>query len=395
MYLTSKKIFMDTKLFNIAASLAAWFTGCADERDNWQIEDWKHENPGHKQLFEKLAERENYERNREELDKFSSEEVWKNVEKQLENEKDKKMWYPGLWKYAAVLVIGLTVGLLYWNLNRPLKVETTVVTSAIQAGFKGARLTLGNGKVVEMIPGKSFTISESDGTLIQKDLAGVDYQRGDTIISAEVWNQMETLTGMEYSLILADGTHVYLNAETKLKYPVAFRGEQRIVELSGEAYFKVAKDVAHPFIVKMNGVEVEVLGTSFNARAYVGEDKVTTTLVEGRVVMNGKKIIPGEQAEYIRNSGEIFVKKVDVSQFIAWQTGRFVFRNERLEDVMKTLARWYGVEYHFLDEDAKEVRIGASFGRYDDMSPIMDMLKRTGLVDILQTNRSIYISAKN
>ena len=162
----------------------------------------------------------------------------------------------------------------------------------------------------------------------------------------------------------------------------------------GEAYFEVAKDAMHPFIVRMNGSEIKVTGTSFNARAYGNEDEVVTTLVEGKVEVNGRKIVPGEQARCEVNTGNLTVKTVDVNRFIAWKEGYFVFRNERLEDVMKTLARWYGVEYHFLDEQSKNVRIGARFGRYDDMTPIIEMLRQTELVNVLQTNCSLYISQK-
>ena len=178
---------------------------------------------------------------------------------------------------------------------------------------------------------------------------------------------------MEYTLTLSDGTRVYLNAESRLKYPVVFRGTERVVELSGEAYFKVSKDALRPFVVKMNGVNVRVLGTSFNVRSYADEGQVVTTLVEGKVKVNDQDI---------------------VEQYVAWQEGTFVFRNERLENIMKTLGRWYGVEFHFIDERAKEIRIGARFGRYDDMQPIVDMIKKTNLVEVLQTNRCLYISEK-
>ena len=167
-----------------------------------------------------------------------------------------------------------------------------------------------------------------------------------------------------------------------------------MVELSGEAYFKVSKDALRPFVVKMNGVNVRVLGTSFNVRSYADEGQVVTTLVEGKVKVNDQDIVAGEQAVYSKNDGKTTVRQVEVEQYVAWQEGTFVFRNERLENVMKTLGRWYGVEFHFIYERAKEIRIGARFGRYDDMQPIVDMIKKTNLVEVLQTNRCLYISEK-
>lgn len=116
--------------------------------------------------------------------------------------------------------------------------------------------------------------------------------------------------------------------------------------------------------------------------------------MEGKVKVNDQDIVAGEQAVYSKNDGKTTVRQVEVEQYVAWQEGTFVFRNERLENVMKTLGRWYGVEFHFIDERAKEIRIGARFGRYDDMQPIVDMIKKTNLVEVLQTNRCLYISEK-
>ena len=248
--------------------------------------------------------------------------------------------------------------------------------------------------MVEITKDNRFQLAETDGTIIRKDSAGIVYSPVTSAGDSLVYNKMETLTGMEYTLALSDGSLVYLNAETSVKYPVVFGGSERMVELDGEAYFEVAKDASRPFIVRMNGVDVKVTGTSFNARAYRNEGKVVTTLIEGRVEVNGKAIVPGEQARYEVGNGNLEVAKVDVEHFVAWKEGYFVFRNERLEDVMRTLARWYKVEYHFMDEASKDVRIGARFGRYNDMTPIIEMLRETELVDVLQTNCSLYISKR-
>ena len=209
-----------------------------------------------------------------------------------------------------------------------------------------------------------------------------------------VYYTMNIPYGGEYNLILPDGTKIYLNAGTSLRYPDHFAGGIREIFLSGEAYLEVARDTTSPFIVRTPDVDVRVLGTVFNVNAYPDGEYVRTTLVEGKVEVNGRKIVPGEQVRCEVNTGNLTVKTVDVNRFIAWKEGYFVFRNERLEDVMKTLARWYGVEYHFLDEQSKNVRIGARFGRYDDMTPIIEMLRQTELVNVLQTNCSLYISQK-
>lgn len=378
----------------LAGKISALWLGIATEEEREDVEKWEKEKTGRKELVEDLLDQEKFRENEMALNKFPVREAWARMEKRLRG--TRRRWRLVLeWgTYAAVFAVLLGVGYFLFR-ERPLEVKVTKVAAPVfHSGVQGARLTLGNGRVVEVTRDNQFQLAEMDGTLIRKDSLGVAYNpdasTGDTL----VYNRMETLTGMEYTLALADGTLVYLNAETSLRYPVVFREGERVVELEGEAYFEVAKDEMRPFIVRMNGSEIKVTGTSFNARAYGNEEEVVTTLVEGKVEVNGRKIVPGEQARCEVNTGNLTVKTVDVNRFIAWKEGYFVFRNERLEDVMKTLARWYGVEYHFLDEQSKNVRIGARFGRYDDMTPIIEMLRQTELVNVLQTNCSLYISQK-
>lgn len=386
---------LDVKIFQIAAKLAASLTGTATPEEREELENWKQAGVHRADLVERLGRQEDFEENQQLLERFSAAEAWKKIETDLDGEMAGRIGTLRRWKYAAVILLALGGGIWYFQMKSPVPVKTMIVHQSIPSGKQGAKLTLGNGRVVKIVQADRFTLAELDGTMIRKDSAGIDYRQVGVGEDTLVYNQMETLTGMEYALTLSDGTQIYLNAESRLKYPVVFRGTERTVELDGEAYFKVAKDPGRPFTVKMNGVDVQVLGTSFNARSYTDEEQVVTTLVEGKVTVNGRDIEPGEQAVYSKNGGRMTVRQVEVGQYVAWQEGTFVFRNERLEDIMKTLRRWYGVEFHFMDERAKEIRIGARFGRYDDMNPIIDMIKKTDLVEVLQTNRCLYISEKN
>ena len=267
----------------------------------------------------------------------------------------------------------------------------------ISAGTTGARLILGDGSTVDIIKDRTIELEEADGTTIVTDSAGIDYSAITAKDTAEIRNIVQTLTGMEYTLTLSDGTKVFLNAETKLKFPTIFKGDQRVVELEGEAYFEVRKDEAHPFIVKTVSMNVRVLGTSFNVRSYVNEHDVTATLVEGKVAVSDgeveKMLVPGEQAVYIKETGKMEVKEVDVSLYTAWHSGKFIFRNETLEDMMIYLSRWYGFKYRFIDDQAKRVQLGARLDRYDNMNPIVEMLRKTGLVNVTQVDDMLYISS--
>lgn len=253
----------------------------------------------------------------------------------------------------------------------------------LASGTTGARLTTGNGKAIDITQNAHLQLHEEDGTSITTDSLGMVYEASDSVVEQEIWNTMETMTGREYMLVLADGTRIFMNAETQVTFPASFKGCERRIRLSGEAYFEVAKDPMHPFIVETEGAEVRVLGTSFNVRAYEGEQEMVTTLVEGKVAVSDsltkREIHPGEQAVCMLAEGRIDVRQVEVSLYTAWKSGKFIFHNEPLEKIMTYLSHWYGFECRFLDNKAREVRIGASLNRYEDATPILSMLQKTNL----------------
>jgi transmembrane sensor len=172
---------------------------------------------------------------------------------------------------------------------------------------------------------------------------------GQAAISEEkvLYNMLTTGRGESYSVVLADGTKVWLNAASSVHYPLSFPGSNRTVEVSGEAYFEVAKDLHQPFIVRANGMEIKVTGTVFNVNAYGYEDKITTTLLEGKVQVSKQKqtqvLMPGQQAELL-SSGIIQLKKdADIDKAVGWKKGLFVFKEDDVQSLMNELSRWYDV----------------------------------------------------
>lgn len=377
--------------------MAAFFTGSQTEQDEQDFGEWVKESDRHRAFVDRLLNPEEYEENRRVLDKFQVEEAWSKMDKKIGDAKVRKLpsWKWGV-RYAAVVLVLLSAGVYYWWISEEVREEVPVLYQ-IAAGTTGARLTLGDGSVVDVLKDRAVELKEVDGTKIVTDSIGIDYSTQETVDTAEVMNTVQTLTGMEYMLTLSDGTRVFLNAETKLKFPTKFRKEERVVVLEGEAYFEVRKDATHPFIVKANDVDVKVLGTSFNLRSYSDENSIATTLVSGKVAVyageNSEEIVPGEQAVYMKETGKMEVKPIDVTLYTAWHTGKFIFRNETLEEMMSYLSRWYGVKYRFIDEGAKKLQIGARLDRYNDMNPIIEMLKKTGLVNITQVDNMLYISS--
>lgn len=382
------------KYFRIAEVIAVFFVGMPTFRDQQELKSWIQENPKNNKLNDELSDLTAYEQNQELLKRFPAQSAWENIKHRLQQGEKKRFNIRPLLKYTAILFLFLGIGILYWQTERNIGTDTPLLTQEISSGTKEARLILSDGRIVNITKENQFPIQESNGTVIWKDSTGIDYTKSAITAEEEVHNVMQTLAGMEYSLTLSDGTKVFLNAETRLEFPISFKGRERIVKLNGEAYFRVAKDAEHPFIVKTGEIDIKVVGTSFNIRSYEDEMSVMTTLVEGQVCVNNMAIVPGEQAVYFRETGNMTIKKVDTGLFTSWQEGQFIFRNERLDNVMKTLARWYNVEYHFLDEESKGVKIGAHFERYSNMSPILDMLKQTGLVVVTQIGQTIYFSIK-
>ncbi|MFR7878861.1 MAG: FecR family protein, partial [Butyricimonas paravirosa] len=387
---------LTNKHFRIAEIMAAFFTGSQTEQDERDFEEWAKESDRHKAFVNRLLNPEEYEENRRALDKFQVEEAWSKMDKRIGDTKVRKLSsWRSVVRYAAVVLVLLSAGVYYWWNGEEVERKFQFIPDC--GGNNGCPLTLGDGSVVDVLKDRAVELKEVDGTRIVTDSIGIDYSTRETVDTAEIMNTVQTLTGMEYMLTLSDGTKVFLNAETKLKFPTKFQKEERVVVLEGEAYFEVSKDVAHPFIVKTNGVEVKVLGTSFNLRSYSDENSIATTLVSGKVAMfageNSEEIVPGEQAVYMKETGKMDVKPVDVTLYTAWHTGKFIFRNETLEEMMSYLARWYGVEYRFIDEGAKKLQIGARLDRYNNMNPIIEMLKMTGLVNITQVDNMLYISS--
>ncbi|MBG6234780.1 ferric-dicitrate binding protein FerR (iron transport regulator) [Pedobacter sp. CAN_A7] len=208
-----------------------------------------------------------------------------------------------------------------------------------------------------------------------------------------VFNKVMTPRGGQYQLVLADGTKVWLNAASSIRFPVAFIGKSRIVQLEGEAYFEVAKNGKMPFIVELKKMNVDVLGTHFNVSAYDDEEEVRTTLLEGsvRLTTAAKKAMlkPGEQAVYAKNQS-LKVTKANVEDAIAWKNGYFVFDNENIHSIMRKVSRWYDVSVVYKGNiDQKE--FGGTVSRFTSVSSVLKSLELTGTVHFKKEGRRITV----
>jgi len=265
-----------------------------------------------------------------------------------------------LWKKLTIAAsVALIIGIGGYFVHEAGKVQTeqiVVYTKDIQPGSNNATLTLANGKKITLSEVANGKLAEEAGVRINKaDNGQLTYTVIDNQVSSEnKINTLSTAMGQTYSIVLPDGSRVWLNAASSLRYPASFSSAaERRVQLTGEGYFEVAKDKAHPFIVQTAKQDVAVLGTHFNVNAYADEPVVRTTLLEGSVKVNTKGFArtnevllkPGLQAE-LNPSGSLKVTEGD-PEVVAWKDGKFRFNNASLETVLRQLSRWYDVEIKY------------------------------------------------
>lgn len=281
----------------------------------------------------------------------------------------KNLWYGSV--AAAMLIVIVSAGIYhrYFSLAQEKNITAYAIPSDILPGGNKARLTLANGlKVVLDSVRTGLLINEGNATILKKMDGQIEYRSKvnrwheltvrDT--SAVVYNTISTPRGGKYQVILSDGTQVWLNAASSLRFPVTFSGKERAVELTGEAYFEVAKNKFLSFKVISTGQTVQVLGTHFNISSYPDEASVKTTLLEGKVEVIKNKTFekrilkPGYEANIGTQSTGIGMSKVEATKAVAWKEGMFSFKNADIKSILRQAARWYDVEVRYKGKTPNE-----------------------------------------
>lgn len=295
---------------------------------------------------------------------------------------------------AAALLIFISVSVYFYLQSSPntLTQDVNKVINDIKPGGNIATLTLSDGKKISLSDLENGEIAEQQGIKIIKSSDGqLVYTLNNSQVNSEstAYNTIETPMGGQYQINLPDGSKVWLNSGSSLRYPVKFNSLERNIEISGEAYFEVTKKEGLPFKVKVGEQEVEVLGTHFNVMAYTDEASINTTLIEGSVkVSNGKKskiIIPGQQSRL--KNGEIEVHSVDIDEVIAWKDGFFLFKNENLQSMMRKISRWYDVEVIYQGNIAGK-SFGGKISRSRNISEVLNILESTGSIHFEVVNEN-------
>ncbi len=350
------------------------------------LESWLQSNPQHKDYFKRAKA---YYKDGEVLNEkeFNVQQMWNQFEPLLKSQKRK---IPYLWPKiagAASLLI-LCVVSAYMVLNiKPSDVPLSKrLNKEIPPGISMAKLTLDDGKTISLNNNEEF-VASIQNTEIKNDRSKLIYSGKDVKSMTDFKPKYHILNierGHKYDLVLEDGTKVWLNSETKMRYPVKFDPNgDRIVEIIGEAYLMVAKDANRPFKVKTGDQIIEVLGTEFNICAYEDELNIHTTLAEGRIKISNQlnenvyEMEPGYQLNFSKETGDAYKAKVNVEEYISWRNDLYLFKSKRLEDIMKTLTRWYDIEFIFENEKYKDIRFTGEFDRSKNLENILEILEHT------------------
>ena len=296
------------------------------------------------------------------------------------------------WPVAAsvVLLVGVFVGFALNEWSQMKADQGIAQTERIVPGVK-AELILSTGERVCLAQRSEFIEGMKESGIRNDSLAGLNYVgakiQGEEIGEEIVYNTMQIPVGGFYQLKLADGTKVWLNSLTQLRFPVTFAGEERKVYLTGEAYFEVARDSVHPFIVATDeGMEVKVYGTEFNVDTY-RKGTVKTTLVNGkvgiRVSATGEemRLSPNQMALFTKATQSIQVENVDSYGVVAWKDGKFVFEDEPIEEIMERLSRWYDVKVFYANERIKKHTFTGIITRFADISDVLHLMEETAAVE--------------
>lgn len=376
--------------------LRAIYSGLTEE-EREELERWRGQTPRNEEVYRKLLEQRFTPGEYERYEQARSSDDWEQLRaKWRASRRRRYLSWQWMARYAAVIVLGVVLAYWFRQPEKPQRPMVVRVMQDVQPGTMKAVLELEDGVQVAL----GTPEVERDERLVSRGITGQDslvrYVGQDT--RPVEHHVLRVPRGGEYVLALADGTKVWLNAETELHYPSRFEGAERRVRVVGEAYFQVTKSDSCPFIVEAGDVAVRVTGTEFNVMAYAGHDRVETTLVRGGVdVMAGnagQRLTPGMQAVYLKHDGRLDSREVDTWLYTSWKEGIFEFRDLSLGEIAEQLERWYDVDIVFPNTEVSEIRFTGAVKRVKPLSFILDIIKDTRSISYRIEGKTVIIDKK-
>lgn len=299
---------------------------------------------------------------------------------------------------VAALLAGCMAFIYFFKPGHPASAPVAhTVVHDVGPGGNRAILKLADGSTIVLDSAANGRLAQQGDVKVIKTQDGkLNYERaGQADMSVLNYNTVSTPHGGKYQVTLADGTKVWLNAVSELTFPTAFTGATREVSLKGEAYFEVAPSPAHPFVVKVNDMKVNVLGTHFNIMAYDDEEAVRTTLLEGAVRVEGgavsRSLAVGEQGVWNKKEKLYVLKDVDLEEVMAWKNGIFQYNRTNLPVIMRQIARWYNVEVRYMDNEVIGESFSGSVPCNENVSQMLKLLEMTGTVKFEVNDRTITV----
>ncbi|HLY68733.1 MAG TPA: FecR domain-containing protein [Puia sp.] len=378
--------------FRISRLISGYLNDELSETEHDELDNWVNANMANQRLFEELTDKNNIDKWLHWKKKLRVEEALERVRSKIDKTPAKRISYIKLLlpyiSVAAMLALIIST-IIFLRIDHQEK-NISVVAHDIAPGKDKATLTLANGKKIKLDSIKSGDITKEGISTITKDDSGkITYRVSGNAAQEISYNVLSTPNGGQFQLTLADGSKVWLNAASSLRYPSSFSGDKRKVELTGEGYFEIAKDASHPFVITAAGTTTEVLGTHFNINAYSDESSVSITLLEGSVRVNNNLVIkPGEQAQ-VDGRGDILKMAADGKTVTAWKDGEFVFKNTPLKEVMLQVARWYDATISYQDNVSQH--FNTTIPREVPVSKLLHLLEATGSVHFSVDNKKITV----
>ena len=401
-YQMSEKMSQKEKnIFQLARIIAASLKGNANDEEQRTLREWLSVSTRNKKIYDEFKDGKRLEQKIVESQQIN----WKNdyqhfITKRQRARKNRRM--KTIIRYAAILTLPIVAAGIFL-LQKNDQQAIVSISEVIKPGEHKAVLITGGGERITLSDSTLSPIQEQNGMIVNVTNNKVSYILPEDSLCTQgspIFNTLQIPRGGEYFLTLADGTEVWLNAETEIRYPVQFTGDKRVVYLDGEAYFTVAPDKNKPFTVVSTHASVSVLGTQFNFRAYPDERDVQTTLVSGSVIMQSEKykqqikLVPGEQGVLEKNSAKLMKQEVNTYLYTAWKDGRFAFRDARLEDLFNILARWYDLSVFYQSPEAKDLRFTGDLNNTDDFKSILKIIEQNERVIFTVNQRTVFIQAK-
>ena len=376
---------MLSKEEHIARLIFLHIQGMTDNVQEKELNEWRSVSPRHEELFQRMLSSEHVEKSISRFVKTEEEEErgWWQLQQRARSGRSvrKIKWFP----YAAAIVLILSVGGVFdFSGDKEQTEILPIAKNEVQVPGSRAVLILPDGRKVDLENEVLRSDLAQSDSLLLVSARSLKYRDIDSPDTTEIFHTLEIPRGGEYLLTLSDGTMIYLNSESTLSFPVKFQGKERKVYLTGEAYFKVAKNTEHPFVVTAGELEVLVTGTTFGVRAYKDEKDIQTTLESGQVTVKveGKsvKLVPNKQVLFNKSTMGLEVRDVDVDLYLAWADGRLVYDNCPLEKILTDLGRWYNIDVFYSRDELRSYQFSLNMKKHEEFTQVLELIGKTGEV---------------